>query len=108
MKRLAAGSRQGFSRHSTRTPPLPPELSILTKHLAIRGVSKTYPNGVRALHDVTLDIPGGMYGLLGPNGAGTFTLMRTVATLQEPDTGSITLGDPAGAALHLLSRGDWI
>ena len=62
-------------------------------HLAIRGVSKTYPNGVRALRDVTLDIPRGMYGLLGPNGAGKSTLMRTIATLQEPDTGSITLGD---------------
>src|SRR5688500_18890952 len=64
-------------------------------HLAIRGVSKTYPNGVRALRDITLDIPSGMYGLLGPNGAGKSTLMRTIATLQEPDTGSITLGDPA-------------
>ncbi|HET7232722.1 MAG TPA: ABC transporter ATP-binding protein [Longimicrobium sp.] len=62
-------------------------------HLAIRGVSKTYTNGVRALRDVTLDIPRGMYGLLGPNGAGKSTLMRTIATLQEPDTGSITLGD---------------
>jgi len=62
-------------------------------HLAIRGVSKTYTNGVRALRDITLDIPRGMYGLLGPNGAGKSTLMRTIATLQEPDTGSITLGD---------------
>ncbi|MES2521721.1 MAG: ABC transporter ATP-binding protein [Gemmatimonadota bacterium] len=61
--------------------------------LAIRGVSKTYPNGVRALRDITLDIPRGMYGLLGPNGAGKSTLMRTIATLQEPDSGSITLGD---------------
>ncbi len=62
-------------------------------HLAIRGVSKSYPNGVRALHDITLDIPSGMYGLLGPNGAGKSTLMRTIATLQEPDSGSIMLGD---------------
>jgi ABC-type multidrug transport system ATPase subunit len=61
--------------------------------LAIRGVSKTYANGVRALQDVTLDIPRGMYGLLGPNGAGKSSLMRTIATLQEPDTGSIMLGD---------------
>jgi ABC-type multidrug transport system ATPase subunit len=61
--------------------------------LAIRGVSKTYANGVRALRDVTLDIPRGMYGLLGPNGAGKSSLMRTIATLQEPDTGSIRLGD---------------
>ena len=66
-------------------------------HLSIRGVSKTYANGVRALRDITLDIPSGMYGLLGPNGAGKSTLMRTIATLQEPDTGSIMLGDPAGA-----------
>jgi ABC-2 type transport system ATP-binding protein len=60
--------------------------------LQIRGVSKTYANGVRALKDVTLTIPAGMYGLLGPNGAGKSTLMRMVATLQEPDTGTITLG----------------
>jgi len=64
-------------------------------HLAIRGVSKTYTNGVRALRSVNLDIPRGMYGLLGPNGAGKSTLMRTIATLQEPDLGSITLRDPA-------------
>jgi ABC-type multidrug transport system ATPase subunit len=77
-------------------------------HLAIRGVSKTYPNGVRALRDVTLDIPSGMYGLLGPNGAGKSTLMRTIATLQEPDTGSITLGDPGGAgqAIDVLREKD--
>jgi ABC-type multidrug transport system ATPase subunit len=61
--------------------------------LQIRRVSKTYPNGVRALTDVSLTIPRGMYGLLGPNGAGKSTLMRTIATLQEPDTGTITLGD---------------
>src|SRR5687768_4284283 len=62
-------------------------------NLVIRGVSKTYPNGVRALDNVTLEIPSGMYGLLGPNGAGKSTLMRTIATLQEPDSGSIMLGD---------------
>lgn len=62
-------------------------------HLRIRNVSKTYPNGVRALDDVTLTIPPGMYGLLGPNGAGKSTLMRMIATLQEPDAGSIHLGD---------------
>ena len=61
--------------------------------LQIRGVSKTYPNGVQALKDVTLTIPAGMYGLLGPNGAGKSTLMRILATLQEPDAGSIHLGD---------------
>src|SRR5688572_10451676 len=61
--------------------------------LKIEGVSKTYPNGVHALKDVTLTIPAGMYGLLGPNGAGKSTLMRILATLQEPDAGSIRLGD---------------
>ncbi len=61
--------------------------------LHIRDVSKTYPNGVQALKDVTLTIPAGMYGLLGPNGAGKSTLMRILATLQEPDQGSIRLGD---------------
>ncbi|HEX7153611.1 MAG TPA: ABC transporter ATP-binding protein [Thermoanaerobaculia bacterium] len=61
--------------------------------LHIRNVSKTYPNGVQALKDVTLTIPAGMYGLLGPNGAGKSTLMRMIATLQEPDRGSIHLGE---------------
>jgi ABC-2 type transport system ATP-binding protein len=61
--------------------------------LLINNISKTYPNGVQALRDVTLTIPAGMYGLLGPNGAGKSTLMRIIATLQEPDSGSIRLGD---------------
>lgn len=61
--------------------------------LRIANLSKTYSNGVQALKNVTLDIPIGMFGLLGPNGAGKSSLMRTIATLQEPDTGSITLGD---------------
>ena len=61
--------------------------------LHIRDVSKSYPNGVRALKNVTLTIPAGMYGLLGPNGAGKSTLMRILATLQEPDGGTIRLGD---------------
>src|SRR5205085_1911494 len=61
--------------------------------LQIENLSKTYPNGTRALDDVSLSIPPGMFGLLGPNGAGKSTLMRIIATLQEPDTGSATLGD---------------
>ena len=60
--------------------------------LRIEHLSKTYANGVRALADVSLTIPNGMFGLLGPNGAGKSTLMRTIATLQEPDQGRITLG----------------
>jgi len=61
--------------------------------LRIENLSKTYKNGVKALDDVSLTIPAGMYGLLGPNGAGKSTLMRTLATLQEPDSGSAMLGD---------------
>jgi ABC-type multidrug transport system ATPase subunit len=60
--------------------------------LQIQGLSKVYKNGVRALDNVSLTIPVGMYGLLGPNGAGKSTLMRTIATLQEPDSGEIHLG----------------
>ena len=61
--------------------------------LRIQNLSKTYKNGVKALDDVTLTIPRGMYGLLGPNGAGKSTLMRILATLQEPDSGSATMGE---------------
>ncbi|HEY3554935.1 MAG TPA: ABC transporter ATP-binding protein, partial [Casimicrobiaceae bacterium] len=61
--------------------------------LTISGLSKTYPNGVRALSDVSLAIPTGMFGLLGPNGAGKSTLMRTLATLQDADAGSARLGE---------------
>src|SRR3984957_10270610 len=62
-------------------------------NLRIENLSKTYPNGVRALDNVSLTIPHGMFGLLGPNGAGKSTLMRTIATLQEPDSGQVWLGD---------------
>jgi ABC-type multidrug transport system ATPase subunit len=57
--------------------------------LTIKALNKTYANGVQALKDVNLEIPTGLYGLLGPNGAGKSSLMRTIATLQEPDSGSI-------------------
>jgi ABC-2 type transport system ATP-binding protein len=59
--------------------------------LNITGLSKTYPNGVRALNNVSLSIGNVMFGLLGPNGAGKSSLMRTIATLQDPDSGSIDL-----------------
>jgi ABC-2 type transport system ATP-binding protein len=59
--------------------------------LTIDGLSKTYSNGVRAIHNVSLTLHNGMFGLLGPNGAGKSSLMRTIATLQEADSGSIFL-----------------
>jgi ABC-type multidrug transport system ATPase subunit len=61
--------------------------------LTIKNLSKTYSNGVKALNDISLTIPQGMFGLLGPNGAGKSTLMRTIATLQDPDSGIIFLDD---------------
>lgn len=61
--------------------------------LQISNLSKTYPNGVQALKDVSLTISNGMFGLLGPNGAGKSTLMRTIATLQDADSGTIMFGD---------------
>lgn len=61
--------------------------------LVIENLSKRYPNGVQALDSVSMRIPCGMFGLLGPNGAGKSTLMRTVATLQDADSGSVKLGD---------------
>jgi ABC-type multidrug transport system ATPase subunit len=65
----------------------------MSMELRIENLSKTYQNGVKALDNVSLTIPSGMYGLLGPNGAGKSTLMRTLATLQEPDGGTASLGD---------------
>jgi ABC-2 type transport system ATP-binding protein len=73
--------------------------------LTIEHLSKTYPNGTQALRDVSLTIPQGMFGLLGPNGAGKSSLMRTIATLQEADSGTIRLGDAAtgsGQAIDVL------
>ena len=59
--------------------------------LEIQGLSKTYPNGVKALKNLSLSIGNNMFGLLGPNGAGKSSLMRTIATLQEPDSGTLML-----------------
>lgn len=59
--------------------------------LIIKNLSKTYSNGVTALNDISLTIPQGMFGLLGPNGAGKSTLMRTIATLQDADFGTVTM-----------------
>ena len=61
--------------------------------LTIENLTHVYGNGTRALDDVSLSIPKGMFGLLGPNGAGKSTLMRSIATLQTPTSGSIRFGD---------------
>jgi ABC-2 type transport system ATP-binding protein len=61
--------------------------------LSITDLNKTYPNGTQALNNVNLEIGKGMFGLLGPNGAGKSTLMRTIATLQNADSGSIVFDD---------------
>jgi ABC-type multidrug transport system ATPase subunit len=77
--------------------------------LRIDGLSKTYPNGVKALQNVSLTIRPGMFGLLGPNGAGKSTLMRILATLQEPDEGEVWLGHPSagsGQALDIVQQKD--
>ncbi|MTI75263.1 MAG: ABC transporter ATP-binding protein [Stenotrophomonas sp.] len=74
--------------------------------LQIRGLSKTYANGVHALNNVHLDIPRGMFGLLGPNGAGKSSLMRTLATLQEADAGSATLTTADGTGIDVLRDKD--
>ena len=61
--------------------------------LIINNLTKTYKNGVKAIDNLSIEIGTGMFGLLGPNGAGKSSLMRTIATLQTPDTGAITFGD---------------
>ena len=63
------------------------------RQLVLKNLSKTYPNNVKALDDVSIEIKSGMFGLLGPNGAGKSSLMRTIATLQEADSGSIFFDD---------------
>jgi ABC-type multidrug transport system ATPase subunit len=74
--------------------------------LTISGLRKTYAGGVRALDSVSLEIPKGMFGLLGPNGAGKSTLMRTIATLQDADSGSIRFDgiDVRAAKMELRKR----
>ncbi len=76
--------------------------------LTIRSLSKTYSNGVRALADVNLDIPRGMFGLLGPNGAGKSSLMRTLATLQEADSGSVEFEAADGSKIDVLRDKDTV
>jgi ABC-type multidrug transport system ATPase subunit len=61
--------------------------------LVLKNLTKTYKNGVKAIDNLSIEIGTGMFGLLGPNGAGKSSLMRTIATLQSPDSGTITFGD---------------
>src|ERR1035441_3094729 len=75
--------------------------------LTITGLSKTYPNGVKALKNLSLTIGNLMFGLLGPNGAGKSSLMRTVATLQDPDSGSIDLDGLNGHRRQVDDPGDF-
>ena len=73
--------------------------------LTIQNLSKTYDNGVKALDNVSLTIQQGLFGLLGPNGAGKSSLMRTIATLQQPDQGNITIGPAAdGTVVNVLTQ----
>ncbi|MEK6286861.1 MAG: ABC transporter ATP-binding protein [Acidobacteriota bacterium] len=69
--------------------------------LGIKELKKTYPSGIQALKGITLDVPSGMFGLLGPNGAGKTTLMKIVATLLEPDSGTVEMN-----GVDLISRKD--
>jgi ABC-type multidrug transport system ATPase subunit len=94
IRRPPAPRRVASPTSRADNPRLANELAdpAMADALRIAGLSKTYPNGVQALVDVTLDVPTGMFGLLGPNGAGKSTLMRTLATLQDADAGSAHLG----------------
>lgn len=74
--------------------------------LKIENLSKTYANGVKALNDISLTLKAGMFGLLGPNGAGKSSLMRTIATLQEADGGSITYNDGYHPEVDILNQKD--
>ncbi len=74
-------------------------------NLTISNLTKTYGNGVKALSDVSLTMGAGLFGLLGPNGAGKSSLMRTIATLQEADSGSIIFDGPFGS-IDVFARPD--
>jgi ABC-type multidrug transport system ATPase subunit len=92
MKQLAC-ARSWVRAKAPHLAPHPHRIPVLedepAMELRIEGLTKVYKGGVRALDNVNLTIPMGLYGLLGPNGAGKSTLMRTIATLQEPDSGQI-------------------
>lgn len=75
-------------------------------NLLIENLTKTYSNGVKALNGVSLTIEPGLFGLLGPNGAGKSSLMRTIATLQSPDTGRVVLQDVGGRDIDAIRQPD--
>ena len=83
------GNPNGLVRSECHDAPDRDASSTPSARLRLSSVTKTYPGGVRALQNVDLAIPTGLFGLLGPNGAGKSTLMRTIATLQRPDSGAI-------------------
>jgi ABC-2 type transport system ATP-binding protein len=97
----AATPFNGFDLPFGERPlPAPPNRAMLT----LEKVTHVYPNGTRALDDVTLSIPKGMYGLLGPNGAGKSTLMRAIATLQTPTGGTIRFAPSTGQAIDVIAE----
>lgn len=71
--------------------------------LQINNLTKTYPNGVKAINDISIKITNGMFGLLGANGAGKSSLMRTIASLQEPSEGSITFNN-----VDIISKPEYV
>ncbi|SOD82620.1 ABC transporter ATP-binding protein [Spirosoma fluviale] len=75
-------------------------------NLVIENLTKTYSNGVRALNGISLTIEPGLFGLLGPNGAGKSSLMRTIATLQLPDSGRVVLQDADGQSIDAVTQPD--
>ena len=86
-------SRSSPCRADLDGTPAPAPSFFGVSALVVRDLFKTYPDGTRALRGVSLDVAAGMFGLLGPNGAGKSTLMRTIATLQRPDSGTVCFGD---------------
>jgi ABC-type multidrug transport system ATPase subunit len=77
------------------------------ERLLIKGLTKSYGNGVKALDNVSLAIPNGLFGLLGPNGAGKSSLMHTLATLQQPDSGQILFDGNDILKTHKPCEGSW-
>ena len=82
-----------FKKDCKKTKVKPTNKTKPKMKLVINNLTKTYKNGVKAIDNLSIEIGTGMFGLLGPNGAGKSSLMRTIATLQSPDSGEIIFGD---------------